>query len=122
MDGDDWHELRRRRMPNVARARIDPLKLRDYVLSPKHEVGRYKAAFFRSLGYSLHGWRLLEADLRRQHLTRLASECIATPYGRKFVVRASLEGPARSTPVVVSVWIVLTGEDFPRFVTVYPGD
>ncbi|HTE04672.1 MAG TPA: hypothetical protein VK824_00645 [Planctomycetota bacterium] len=66
-------------------------------------------------------WQKMQR-LRMPHLCRLASACEDTPYGGKFIVRASLQGPARRAPSVVSVWIVLAGEDFPRFVTAYPGD
>jgi hypothetical protein len=38
------------RLPGGERAIIDPEKLRDYVLSRAHPVGRFKAAFFASLG------------------------------------------------------------------------
>ena len=43
-----------------------------------------------------------------------------TPYGQKYLIRAMLLGPSGSSSAVVSVWIVLTGEEFPRFVTAYP--
>lgn len=43
------------------------------------------------------------------------------PYGQKYEIRASLTGPAGRAVEVVSVWVVLASEDFPRFVTAYPG-
>ncbi len=44
-----------------------------------------------------------------------------TRFGQKYVVLSTIQGPTgRSAPVVV-VWIVLHGEDAPRFVTAYPG-
>ena len=36
-----WHE----------RAIVEPEKIRDYLLSRAHPVGRIKAAFFESLGF-----------------------------------------------------------------------
>lgn len=43
-----------------------------------------------------------------------------TPNGRKYAVRGIVQGPdGRSVPVV-SVWIVLAGEQVPRLVTAYP--
>jgi len=56
------------RLPNAEHARIDPRKLRDYVLNIGHNTGRYKAAFFAQMGYSADQWRLLERDIREQHL------------------------------------------------------
>jgi len=42
-------------------------------------------------------------------------------YGRKYEIRAILKGPNGRAAGVVSIWFVRTGEDFPRFVTAYPG-
>jgi hypothetical protein len=57
-------------LPNVESAVIDPEKLRDYLLSPSHPVGRFKALLFSSLGYTQENWKQFEADLRNQHLTK----------------------------------------------------
>jgi len=105
---------------NADRAVIEPAKLHDYLLSRTHPIGRFKAAFFEALGYSSDDWRRLEADLRRQHLPKEATADETTPYGRKFVIRATLIGPSGASAVVVSVWVVRSGEDFARFVTAYP--
>lgn len=40
------------KLPGAERAFIDPSKVRDYLLSESHPVGRFKAAFFIALGYS----------------------------------------------------------------------
>ena len=45
-----------------------------------------------------------------------------TQYGQKYVIRATLVGPTGSSAKVVSVWVVRTGEEFPRFLTADPGD
>jgi len=107
-------------IPDVDRAVVEPAKLRDYLLSQTHPVGRFKAAFFLALGYSPDGWRQLEADLRSQHLSRDAEAGTPNAYGQKYVIRATLVGPAGRAATVVSVWVVRTGEGFARFVTAYP--
>ena len=56
------------KIPNADRAIVEATKLRDYLLSPSHPVGRFKAPFFTALGYSQDQWPRLEADLRAQHL------------------------------------------------------
>jgi len=38
------------KLPNSENAVVPPEKLRDYILSPVHPVGRFKSAFFRGLG------------------------------------------------------------------------
>ena len=107
-------------LPNADRAVIDPVKLHGYLLSRSHPVGRFKAVFFQALGYSSERWRQLEADLRSQHLSRDVTLENQTPYGKKYSIHAPLVGPSGTSVDVVSIWIVRTGEDFPRFVTVYP--
>jgi hypothetical protein len=107
-------------LPNAERAVIERAKLRDYLLSRTHPVGRFKATFFRSLGYEARRWKRLEADIRAQHLPRPTRELPITPYGRKYVIRATLVGPSGKSAAVASVWIMLANEDFPRFVTAYP--
>jgi hypothetical protein len=108
------------RIPNADRAVIDPAKLHGYLLSRSHPIGRFQAAFFHALGYSAEGWRQFEADLRDQHLRRDVTLESHTAYGRKYSIRATLVGPAGSSADVVSVWVVRTGEEVPRFVTAYP--
>ena len=108
------------RIPNADRAVIDPTKLHGYLLSRNHPVGRFKAAFFLTLGYSPEGWRRLAADLRVQHLPHDATRAEQTRYGQKYAIRATLVGPSGSSAEVVSVWVVRTGEEFPRFLTAYP--
>ena len=107
------------RIPNADRAVIEPAKLHDYVLSRGHPVGRFKASFFLALGYSAETWRQLESDLRN-HLSHDATAEAPTDYGQKYAIRATLVGPSGQSAEVVSVRVVRTGEDFPRFVTAYP--
>ncbi len=107
-------------VPGGERALIDEAKLRDYVLSSEHPIGRFKARFFIALGFSASNWPLLDSAFREQHLTQTAEAGPSDPLGQTFVVRAILRGPAGEAPVV-SVWFVRTGEAFPRFVTAYTG-
>lgn len=109
------------RIPNSDRAEIDPAKIRDYLLSEKHPVGRFKARFFRRLGYEPDDWARFTADLMTQHLGLDVYSAVETPYGIKYEIRGTLVGPAGRSGLVVSIWIVLAGEGFPRFVTAYPG-
>jgi hypothetical protein len=109
------------RLPNADRAIIEREKLREYLLSRTHPVGRFKAAFFEALGYSAATWRQLEIDLRRQHLVRDAVPGHRSLYGQKYEIQASLVGPSGRRATVVSVWVVLSGDDVPRLVTAHPG-
>jgi len=39
------------KLPNADRVRIDERKVRGYLLSPSHPVGRFKARVFAALGF-----------------------------------------------------------------------
>ena len=108
-------------MARVGHSPIDPAKLRDYLLSPVHPVGRFKAVFFAGLGYSANQPEVLDRDLRAHIGSARVARIEATPYGQKYVVRGRMIGPAGGETDLVSVWVVLTGEDYPRFVTAFPG-
>jgi hypothetical protein len=110
------------KLPNCDRAVIDQKKIQDYLLSSSHPVGRFKAAFFYSLGYSRERWQQLEIDLRHQHLAQDVHRVIESRHGQKFEIRANLKGPSGRTVEVVSIWIVLADESLPRLVTAYPGE
>ena len=108
-------------LPNCSTAVIAPEKLRDYLLSPIHPIGRYEALFFRTLGYDQTSWQQLETDLRS--LASLSAEPLeSTEYGTKYAIIGPLAGLNGRVAEIVTVWIILAGEDAPRFVTAYPKD
>jgi hypothetical protein len=109
------------KLPNAGLALIPAEKLRDYLLSSTHPVGRFKAVFFRSLGYTSGHWQSLEADIRSL-LENDVEFGEQTDFGQKFEVKGRIIGPAGKTASIVTVWIVLKGENVPRFVTAFPGD
>jgi hypothetical protein len=43
-------------------------------------------------------------------------------YGEKYLVTGNLRGPTGRSAEILAVWIILPGEDAPRFVTAYPKD
>ena len=108
-------------VPNADVAVIAPEKVRDYLLSPTHAEGQHKAALFRTLGYTKVRWQQLEVDLRGL-LSADAESMDLTKYGRKYLVRGLLGRHPGRRVAVVTVWIILSGEETPRFVTAYPGD
>jgi len=108
-------------LPNAERAEIESAKLRDYLLSTAHPLGRFKARFFGALGFTTARWEELEAAFREQHLTRDAEPGPAAAHGQKYTIQAILKGPNGQSAIVVSVWFIGVGESMPRFVTAYPG-
>ena len=108
-------------LPNASKAVIDSAKVRDYLLSSSHPIGRFKQPFFIALGYSGDRWQQLEADLLELVVTGDARIGQKTEYGQKYEVRSRLEGPSGKSAEVVSIWIILDDEEIPRFVTAFPG-
>ncbi len=109
------------KLPGAGAATIDPAKIRDYLLSAEHPVGRFKATFFTSLGYSAEHWERLRDDLDALGCTEDAVAGLSSSYGQKYEVRGTLSGPNGRTAEVVTAWIILRGESSPRFVTAFPG-
>ena len=100
---------------------INSEKLRDYILSPIHPIGRFKAAFFKKLGYSAKNWKILEQDLRNQILPEDVMKVKETQYGQKFIIKGFLTGPAKKTVQIITVLVIIKGKDIPKFITAYPG-
>jgi hypothetical protein len=108
-------------LPQADSATIAPEKIRDYLLSPSHPVGRFKANFFSELGFSQDLWQELEGQIRVHAQSGDVALGSASEYGQKYIVRGDLRGPSGRTARILSVWIVRRGDTVPRFVTAYPG-
>ena len=109
------------KVPGAEHAIVDAAKVRDYLLSHEHPVGRFKAVFFEALDYTRADWTRLHGDLIELGRSAEASEAGSNSFGRKYQVRGTLEGASGRRAEVVAVWADLVGEDVPRFVTAYPG-
>jgi hypothetical protein len=108
-------------LPGFEEAIVEPAKVRDYLLSTHHPVGRFKAAVFFSLGYTTEDWTTLRDDL-----VSLARDGDARPgqdseYGRKYEVSGTLTGPNGRSRRFTTVWLVPLGESRPKFITAFPG-
>ena len=109
------------KLPFAERAVVEPEKVRGYLLSPTHPVGRFKAAFFAALGYSDENWPELQRDLLRIAAGGDAVHGKLSRFGNKYEIAAILQGPSGRSAAVVTVWIVRHGEEIPRLVTAMPG-
>jgi hypothetical protein len=98
---------------------IERRKILDYLLSPIHHVGQYKAEFFQSLGYHQLVWKVLERDIRdllKGQLLRGGE----TPHGTKYTLSGWIIGPNGKSARILTVWIVPPAHNVLRFVTAYP--
>jgi hypothetical protein len=108
------------RIPNYEKAIIDPMKLQNYVLSDTHPIGRFKAALFQQMGYTPGNWEQFAQDIHTQHLALDAESGGKTKYGQKYIITGDIKGLSGKVMKLKSIWIILTGEDLPRFITIYP--
>ena len=107
------------KLPNGHLALVEDAKLREYLLSPTHPVGRHHAALFERL----LGIDLTTADVFKEALLSAAANedvcrAVETAYGRKYEMPFQLRGLI-GTRSVRAVWIVDKGRDRPRLVTCY---
>ena len=107
------------KLPNGQRAVVEIEKLRDYCLNPAHPRGRHKARVFAGAC----DITAEHADDLRESLLDAAANLEAElaerdDYGQRYVIDLEVEGPGGHA-TVRSAWIVLTEEDFPRFVSCY---
>jgi hypothetical protein len=107
-------------LPNAHLAHIDPAKVHGYLLSPSHPIGRFKYAFFLSLGYTADAWERLRDDLLGIARDNPAIPGGPSAFGQKFEVDGMLTGPNGNAARINTVWIVLVGESVPRLVTAFP--
>jgi hypothetical protein len=108
------------KLPNAAKAIVDERKVREYLLSPSHPVGRFKAKFFGGIGFPPEAWLEFVSALQGLASRGEAQLVEESEYGQKFVVRGQISGSGARPAEVESVWIVRAGDDTPRLVTVYP--
>lgn len=108
------------RMPNADRAVVEEAKVSDYLLSAANPRARGKPAFFHALGFGFENRKLLRQELLHIAQSDDAEEGQSSPFGRKFEIRATLQGPLGKTAHINTVWIIETSSSIPRFVTAYP--
>ena len=108
------------RLPNYGKAIIEERKLRDYLLSRSHPVGRFKAKFFAAIGFDSENWAMLQGELRQVAARGEAQLVQEGPFGRKYLVLGTVTGPTGQAAAVATIWIIRSGDDMPRLVTVYP--
>lgn len=108
------------KLPNAEAAQLDQDKLRRYLLSETHPIGRWKARFFRGIGFDETNLTPLERSLIEIAKTEEIVESVVTRHGTKYVVEGLVRAPSGNQVRLRTVWIVDAGQDRPRFVTAYP--
>jgi hypothetical protein len=88
------------RLPKADHVRIDERKVRDYLLSKAHPVGRFKARMFGALGFDEATIGAFVAEVRRIAAEGNISGVDDIEFGRKYTVPGELRGPGGSARVV----------------------
>jgi hypothetical protein len=107
------------KLPNASAARVGLEKLTEYLLSETHPVGKSKADYFKSLGFSGDRPEELLAAFLNLARSEEVKDHILTPFGTKYVIDGRIQG-SRSSAVVRTVWFIERNTAPPRLVTAYP--
>ena len=107
-------------LPNREKAYIPISKLKDYLLSETHSVGKSKAKFLRSVGFNNTNAHLLKRGLINIAHSQDIKETILSPHGIKYIIDGLLQTPASDSIKMRTVWIIDRDQGRPRFVTAYP--
>lgn len=94
-------------------------KLTDYLLSETHATGKFKARFFRNLGFNENNVNLFENAIQKIAKQPIKEES-TSPFGVKYVIDGEIETPTGKIVQVRTVWIIEKGQKNARFITIYP--
>lgn len=108
------------KLPQGDKAIVSREKLLGYVLSETHATGKFKAKFFRKLGFNETNINLLQKALKTIANSNGVKEGIKSEYGTKFVIDGEINTPIGKVVMVRTIWIIEAGQVKPRFITVYP--
>jgi hypothetical protein len=105
------------KLPNANGAVIELTKLRDYCLSSEHPRGRHKARVFReALGLTVTDVEWLQQQFMEAIQNHSAEKQATDRFGSRWRIDIPLTRQDRSA-VVRTIWMINTGENFPRLIT-----
>ncbi len=108
------------KLPNCENVIVDPAKVLDYLLNPKHPCGAGKARFFSEFGFCIERWKQLAEALREHGWTHDVALKQETGFGPRYVVQGELDTPVGLRPNVRTIWQLDQGAMAPRLITAYP--
>ena len=108
------------RLPNYENAYIPKQKLVNYILSETHAVGKTKARYLRSFGFTEENADQLADALLMIAQSEEVTREVPSRYGVKYVIDGDLVSLIGTTVRIRTIWVVETLDVQPRFVTAYP--
>lgn len=107
-------------LPNAHLAIVERRKITDYLLASEHPEGGGKAEFFTRFGFVADEWEALAETLMAHALAHPVSSMSESKYGTKYRIDGRILCPDGRAPFIRSVWIIDSGTEAPRLVTVHP--
>ncbi len=104
------------RLPNFKKAIFPRNKFKNYILNPNKEEN--KAKYFESLGYNMKNYKLLQEHIMQKLATNKSLKYETDSYGNT-AYQVNMELGLSKKEIVTTAWIILKGEDKPRFVSAY---
>ena len=108
------------KIPNNNLSFVADNKITDYLLSEVHEIGKYKADFFKRFGFDISDIEKFKGSLIQHSIDRDIEITKDTDFGIKYELKCKIKTPDDRNPCIVSVWIVENGQEAPKLVTAYP--
>ncbi len=107
------------KLPNADHAVVDIRKLRDYILSPMHRIGKHKArVFLAALNMTANDAESLRRALLQAAREQEAELGLADDYGQRYQVDFVLEWKGRRA-IIRSAWIIEFDTPYPRLTSCY---
>lgn len=95
-------------------------KIRGYLLSTEHPIGKHKAQFFIKCGFYPNEWELLKEYIYSIAEENEITEITQTEYGTKFTIIGILIAPNGKSYPIKTIWITFPGTKNVNFVTAHP--
>ncbi len=94
-------------------------KLLKYVLNKEHELGKDKAKYFESIGYTAENWKELAVQLKFD--PKKATKRAETDFGQPYEQKITIDLPdGKRTRIIVTGWMHLKGTKVIRLTTITP--
>lgn len=107
-------------LPDKDKVYVSLKKLKDYLLSETHSVGKSKAKLLRSFGFNETNVHLLKEGLIALAKTGRLEEAMPSKYGVKYIIDGKLGTPEGRFIEMRTIWIIEKKQKELRFITAYP--
>ena len=107
-------------LPDPHLLRVEPSKVSDYLLNSDHPIGGAKAAFFKSVGFSVEKIEQFVDALRAHARDNKIVNVVANEFVVKTMIECSMPTPSGKTYCIRSVWGDHRDGTPPRLITALP--